>query len=391
MRETAIVTTTIRMPRFLERVLENVSNHNQRDVTITVIGDEKTPAGAGEYCAALAAGSGIEVTYLDLAAQERALAQFPELLGLVPRNTGVRKLLGGFLAWLGGCDTLIYVDDDNFPTQADFAGGHNIVGHVVADLPVLTTETGWFNPYTAVVEERGLPIFPRGYSWRERRNPPQAVGRALAKRRVVLNSGLVLEDPDVDAVARLFAPIRVTAMREEWAPNFALAAGTWAPFNDQNAAYASDVAPAYFAPPSTGRNADIWGSYVVRRLTDHLGDVVTYGYPLVRQIRNPHDYWEDLERELVNAKATDSFADLIRPVPLSAGTYLAALGQLLDGATDRLSTFRGLEPAGRAMIESFLAEYRVWQEVALRAEPVRRANLARRAITPREPVAVTRP
>ena len=46
MRETAIVTTTIRMPRFLEAVLENVVRHARAGRTrIIVIGDEKTPPG----------------------------------------------------------------------------------------------------------------------------------------------------------------------------------------------------------------------------------------------------------------------------------------------------------------------------------------------------------
>lgn len=386
-RETVIVTTTIRVPRFLEAVLENIVRYNRQDGTrIIVIGDEKTPPEARTYCARLEEQSGVPVTYLGLEEQDRALAEYPELLGLVPHNSGVRKHLGGFLAWLGGCDTVIYVDDDNFPTESDFVGGHNIVGHTVADLPLVSAETGWFNPYEAMEEERGLPFFPRGFSWKERRNPPKAVKRERQSRRVMLNSGLVLEDPDVDAVSRLFWPIRVLSMREEWSPNFGLGVGTWSSFNDQNAAYSSELFPAYFAPPSTGRNADIWGSYVIRRLTDHMGDAVTYGCPLARQIRNPHDYWLDLEMEFVNARVTDAFTDLIRSIPLSKASYLEALGELLTLAAERLPAAEGFDPAGRAMAESFLAEYRIWHGAVMPAELVRRANLARRNSAVHAPV-----
>lgn len=371
---TAIVTTTIRLPVFLEDVCANITRHRRENVSITVIGDEKTPAPVGPYCRSLEGKFGMPVTYLDLARQEQALADYPELLALIPHNSGARKLLGGFLAWLRGCETLIYVDDDNFPTEADFVGGHNIVGRAVADLVVISSETGWFNPYEAMTEERGLPFFPRGYSWRERRNPPKAVRRDRQACRAVLNSGLVLEDPDVDAVTRLSWPIRTTAMRPEWAPNFALAPGTWSSFNDQNAAYAGEFAPAYFAPPSAGRNADIWGSYVVRRLTDHFGDVVTYGQPLVRQLRNPHDLWEDLERELVNARANDAFTDFLRAIPLSERAYLGALGELLNEAIQRLPGLTGVSPEGKQMMENFFQEYRRWQEACQRAEPARRAS-----------------
>ncbi len=366
MPKTAIVTTTIRMPVFLEDIAKNIVRHrHEQDVAITVIGDVKTPVQAGPYCQGLAEQYRIPVAYLNLALQEQALAPYPELSALVPRNSGIRKLLGGFLAWREGCDTLILVDDDNFPTDIDFVGAHGIVGHS-PELKLVSSQSGWFNPYAAVVEERNLPIYPRGFPWGQRSpsSPPHRI--ASQSRRVVLNSGLVLEDPDVDAVSRLFWPIRVTGMRPEWSPNFGLAPGTWSSFNDQNAAYAGDFIPIYFAPPSTGRNADIWASYVVCRLVEHMGDVVSFGHPLVRQVRNPHDLWEDLDRELVNIRAADQFTALLRSIPLTQPTYLEALAELLSGALRRLPEVAGLSEAGRSMMENFFKEYLVWQGVCNR-------------------------
>lgn len=43
------------------------------------------------------------------------------------------------------------------------------------------------------------------------------------------------------------------------------------PFNSQNTAVTRQVLEAYWMCPCVGRMDDIWPSYVVRRVADHLG------------------------------------------------------------------------------------------------------------------------
>ena len=95
--------------------------------------------------------------------------------------------------------------------------------------------------------------------------------------RVVLNAGLWLGDPDIDALSRLFWPIKTIAMDSRFEPNYGLGNGTWAPFNDQNTAISREIMPIFFRPPSTGRNCDIWTSYVVVKLAEHMGDIISFG------------------------------------------------------------------------------------------------------------------
>lgn len=365
-RPTAILTTTIRVPVFLEELVANAVRYGHRDTFCIVMGDEKTPAEARPFCESLSAKTGIPVRYFDLALQEETLKDFPELLDVVPHNSGVRKLLGNFIAWREGCGALIMVDDDNFVTDSDFVGLHRIVDTAPA-IPAVRSDSGWFNVYESVVEARGIPFFPRGYPWGERHYGPQRFARETNSRRVVVNSGLVSEDPDVDAISRLFWPIRVTAMKPEWSPHFTLAPGTWCAFNNQNTALARDLIPIHFTPHATGRNADIWTSYVMFRLVEHMGDAITYGEPMARQLRNPHDLWKDLDRELVNDRATDAFAKLLRVIPLTEKTYLGALGELCGGALDRLPSLTGVSPQGAEMMRGFFREYLVWQGACLRA------------------------
>ena len=53
--------------------------------------------------------------------------------------------------------------------------------------------------------------------------------------------------------------------------NFFLAPGARGPFNSQNTILARAVLPAYFLSPNVGRYDDIFASFMVKRIADHLG------------------------------------------------------------------------------------------------------------------------
>ncbi len=376
MSRTTIVTTTIRVPTFLRDVLDNAKRHHHEQIASLVIGDTKTPVETAEFCRSLSAASGISVTYLDIEAQRRALADYPQLWNMMPLNCGARKLLGNFLAYLDGCETLIMLDDDNFVAENDFIGWHGVVGTTVS-LPIVTSSSGWYNIAETVVEASGVPFYPRGYPWSQR--VPQSARPTVKIHpqplRVAVKNGLVLEDPDIDAISRLFWPIRVTALRPDFAPQFGLAPGTWTPFNNQNTSLARDLIPVYYTPPSTGRNADIWTSFVICRLVEHMGQAVSFGQPLVRQIRNPHDLWRDLEDETCNNRATDRFVALLRSIPLSAPTYVGALEQLLRGGLAGMSALADVPEDQRNMMQRFFEEYQMWLGLFTNAEvPLQRSR-----------------
>lgn len=362
MAKTILLTTTIRVPTFIEDVCRNITAHTHADVSWYIIGDRKTPPETGAHCEAVSEKCGIPVAYLDLEAQKKRLADFPELLKMVPENTPVRRLLWHFVAYLDGCQTLISVDDDNFVTEIDFVGSHKIVG-TSPEIPLVSTERGWWNVYEAIREERGIPVFPRGFPWGKRVYEPEKKAVKKEARPVIVNNGLVLEDPDQDAVSRLFWPVRITGMDPAFTPNFGLAPGTWSSFNNQNTAFSRDIIPAYYTPVATGRNADIWTSFVICRLSEHLGGVISYGYPLVKQVRNPHDFWKDLEDEWINVRAADRFVDLLRSTPLSEKTYLGALGELIAGCLERVKAMPDLPQSHREMMEKFFQEYQVWHKL----------------------------
>jgi len=363
MSKTAITIPTINIPEILKNISENLNLYGKSsDVTIFVIGDKKTPSGIREYCSKIANEFGSEIEYLGIDEQERTFQKHIDLLELFPYNTPDRVILGGMISYLRGYDRLIAVDDDNFPTYHDFVGFHSITG-TETEIKLIKNDSGWFNVHYALVEENNIPFYPRGFPWKQR--TPESSKRTYhsSRAKVVVNQGLVLEDPDIDAISRLFHPIRAIAMKSEFEPRFGLYPGTWSPFNYQNTSLSRELIPLYYRPLSTKRNADIWTAYLINKLAEHFGDVITFGQPLVKQVRNPHSLWEDLDVELTNNRATDHLITILRSVSLSKKTYFEALVELLDKSQKELEGMDNVPSPELDMIKKFFSEYQVWCRV----------------------------
>lgn len=362
MSKTAITITTIHIPKILKDICENLISHKRSDVSILVIGDKKTPDETKGYCNKTANEFRVEIEYLDINEQEKAFQKHRDLLELFPYNTPDRVILGGILSYLRGYDRLIAVDDDNYPTQYDFVGFHSITG-TETELNLIKSDSGWFNVHDALVEENNIPFYPRGFPWGQRTPESSKKTFLAAKPKVIVNQGLVLEDPDVDAISRLFWPIRAIAMKSEFGSQFGLYPGTWSPFNYQNTSLCRQIIPLYYRPISAKRNADIWTAYLINKLAEHFNDAITFGQPLVKQIRNRHNLWDDLDTELINNRATDNFVSLLRNVDLSKDNYFDALGELITKCQKDLKRIKDIPTLEAEMIKHFFVEYQRWYEI----------------------------
>jgi hypothetical protein len=385
--KTVVVTSTINVPTFLDSICKNAVDHGMTYLGI-VIGDEKTPVEARTYCNRLSEEYGIENKYYDLEDQYRILDDYKEFLDFIPHNNNVRKMIGTWLAYIGGCERVIMIDDDNYAMDGNFIGFHDIVGKK-RNINLTSSDSGWFNISETMVEQEGIPFYPRGYPWSKRFRRDQ-LETSKEEARVIVNGGLVFGDPDIDAVSRLFWPIRVTGFKEEFLPVFGLQEGTWSPFNDQNTAIARELIPVYFKPPSVLRNADIWTSYLIEKLTEGTGDVITYGQPIVEQIRNDHDIRRDYALEEIHNRATDNFVDLLRSIELTSVGYLSRLQETIELALDLMKSGRvfnqeqgkemeirhahlptsqerlEMELEENLLIRNFFLEYKAWTDIMLK-------------------------
>jgi len=324
--KTTIVTTTINVPVLLEKYAENAREYGHKDVDLIVIGDRKTPAEARDFCRKIERF--YPCAYWDIEAQKQRLAQFPQLWEHLRFDSIQRRNIGMLLAWESGADVVITIDDDNFVTTQDFIGAHGGAG-TVCEVTAHGSTSGFFNVCSMLEADDGVRFHHRGYPqkqrWTER---DYFITTQRTKRRIAVNAGFWLDDPDIDALTRMERQPVVRGFRPDWTGNIALQPGTWSPFNSQNTALMRDAVPAYFLSPYTGRYDDIWASYIVSRIAGHLGDVIAFGEPLVRQKRNPHDLWKDLDAERNGMILTDGFCEALRAVSLTGTTYHDCFGEI---------------------------------------------------------------
>ena len=362
----ALVTTTINVPEALHGYARN-ARENGRTVKIYVAGDQKTQAGTSDYCVRIARETGIECEYLGPAAQDRFLARWPELREHLPWNCIQRRNVATLKAVCDGADAIVTVDDDNFVAEDDYFGECMPVCGAPGEqrtLPAYGKPGEWFNVCRFLATANNRRFVPRGYGMAARAELDD--GSALASdplltMPVAVVAGLWLGDPDVDAATRIAHHLEVTGYRLDH--NFFLVPRALAPFNSQNTAMARAVTPAWFLSPHVGRYDDIFASFVVRRIADHLGWGISFGRPLVRQERNEHDLSRDFDLERFGMTQGDSLTADLANVTLTGDDFVSCALEICDHFQGR-----GLSPGNPIRtandpLAAFFAGYRIWAEL----------------------------
>jgi reversibly glycosylated polypeptide len=324
--KTTIVTTTIHVPHFLTAYEKNIRQNGHSNVDFVVIGDKKTPPEAREFCQTIP-----NCEFVGLLGQEMYLQRFPELAIHIPFNSFERRDIGLLMAYEQGADVIITIDDDNLATGHDMIGLHHDMVCPKLCLPNVETHdssSGWFNVCGILEEENGVEFYHRGYSPRHKWETNQYTTLWQGPRKVVVNAGLWLNNPDTDAITRLERKLNVVGFKYNMPHSIALAPGTWSPFNCQNTALARDVIPAYFMSPVIARHSDIFASYVINRIAEHLSDVIAFGLPLANHERSEHNLWHDVDLERWGMQVTDEFCDALRAIKLTGKTYHECFGEI---------------------------------------------------------------
>ena len=351
--KTAITLTTINTPKVIESYIRNIRKFEHDNVQIIIVGDKKTPTGVMEYCENLTKLYGIIINYLDVDFQKDYLKKFPSLEKYFPYNSFSRRNIGDILAYEEGFSTIIRVDDDNFPTDDDFIRMHNIIGKVIETI-VLESEIGWYNICEELTDKDNIPFYPRGFPY-SKRWLSDKISIKTKKIKIVLNAGLWLGDPDVDAITRLCKPINAKSYKKTYGNNFALNKSTWCPINTQNTSYSREIIPASFVPPNVGRYDDIWSGYLLRKITDHFDHFVTYGSPLLFQKRNEHDLWVDLDNELNGNKYTDHLIQILNNINLTGVTYIDCYYELAEKLDQKITE-------NRSVFDGVIEGMKIWSE-----------------------------
>jgi hypothetical protein len=368
-RRVALVNTTIHVPRCLENYLANAAQYGHAEqVSVIVVGDRKTPAEAGEFLRDLSHRYPSRITYLDLPAQQKLLRRWPALDLTLRYNCIQRRNVGYLQAALDEADVIIAVDDDNFVTDEDYIGAHLAVGRETR-VPVVSDASGWWNVCQLLKCDPPRRFYHRGYpksrqDWKEPRHEVQS-----EVVRPVVNAGLWLRNPDVDATANIEEPLNVVSVERVAGQNVcALARETWCPFNSQNTAFDIKTLPAmylvvmhdYYRGYRIGRLDDIWMSYFLRAIADQLGDSVLYGPPLVVQDRNPHDFTRDLAEELGGYILTEKIVEYLRSFQTDSCTYFHSYLELIYHLRDFVESDAKLDTGDREYFRQMTLGMAAW-------------------------------
>jgi len=349
----AITITTINKPTVIESFLKNIQKYEHQYVDIIVVGDKKTPSGISEYCDSLANQKVCGVKFFDLEFQNRYLKKFSDLDKYLPYNSFSRRNIGDLFAYDNGYEIIIRIDDDNYPTDEDFIGTHSKVGSKY-NKTIVSAQGGWYNVCEELIDLDNIPFYPRGFPYSKRWVSDQISVNSNSVK-VVLNAGLWLGDPDVDAVTRLCKPINADKYKRTHGDTFALNNGTWCPINTQNTSYAREIIPASFVPPNVGRYDDIWCGYLLRKITDHLDHYVTYGSPLLFQKRNFHNLWDDLENEINGNIFTDHLIQTLNSITLKGTSYGDCYYELAEKLDETLSE-------NRVVFDGVIEGMKIWSD-----------------------------
>jgi hypothetical protein len=230
---------------------------------------------------------------------------------IIPRQTDCIRAYGYYQAWRDGADIIATMDDDCYPDDPDWIGGHQLV--------LATTQ---LRDWTSTIDTPG--VRPRGLP----RSAEQPVG---------ISMGLWSHVPDLDAE---------TQLNVDWAsyqPSVGgvVPRGHFFPMSGMNLAWRRDLTPLmYFtlmgSHLTTGepwhgmhRYGDIFAGLFAKRICDHLGYAVRFGDPLVRHDRasDPH---ANLERERVAKAANEWLWHVVRDAPLTARTPIECYVELAE-------------------------------------------------------------
>ncbi len=372
--KTDIVVTTIFEPAWLQGYLDSLRTHQrEQQVTLRIICDRKTPASV--YAAAAdARRAGFDVDCPSLDEQQAYLRKLGVDDGFIPWDTDNRRNIGFLRAWETGAEVLISIDDDNYCLpDSDFVGQHLVVGSRAGEDAGarLAGAAPWFNICSLLNTTVSAPVFARGYPYAARATRCQAQPAALtgadAGRRVAINAGLWLDDPDVDALTRLALSPRAYSAQ---GGAVILGAETWSPINSQNTALLRAAIPAYYYVrmgfPLQGlkidRFGDILSGYFAQKCAKHLGDAIRLGSPVAEHRRTPHNLLKDLYHELAGIVLIEELLPWLQELKLTGSSYVETYAALSDAIASSASRFNGFvwDEGGRDFLAQIAQAMQIW-------------------------------
>lgn len=266
---------------------------------------------------------------------------------------------GLLVAYQRGCERVISMDDD-VEVKDGFLAGHNLG---MQD----NLRAAGACKFLDVMDYMDSNVRQRGYPF-ELRDEHSSAGHSKTKANIMMNIGLWSGIPDCGAIDKILGvdwKCKCNLEEQIVIPN-----GTDAATCTMNLSMSRDVIPAFYQPDMgieimpgmmLDRFADMWSGYILKRLMDIKGDVMTFGAPVVE-----HTKEGDLNKELVGEYVGNimyrDFRDIVdRTIwTIESDSYLNMYKQFAHGFDSRTD---GTRPNAYLIYFKILARnMRVWTE-----------------------------
>ncbi len=366
MPKATLVLTTICDPVILEDYRRNFDRYGHLDsVEVIVIPDLKTPPAVFDTCRRMAR-LGLEVICPSVETQDSFLTRVGLDPRIIPRNSDNRRNIGFLMSVERDPDFLISIDDDNYCDDgADYFSAHADVLCGRRQHTIAASATRFLN-ICDLLDISTPPVYARGFPYFARHREDTIVTR-VGEPDVMINAGLWLNDPDVDAITWLGLRPRVRGFKNR---SLALNDCTWSPVNSQNTALRSALIPAYYfirmgypiGGAAVDRYGDIFSGYFALACAKHLGGTARFGTPLADHRRNSHNYVKDATAEWPAILLLEDLLGWLIDARLSGPNCLEAYLSLSYGIEEVAERFQGQiwNDAARAFFHQMAYLMRAW-------------------------------
>lgn len=386
MHKATLVVTTIADPVILDTYHRNFEHYGHLDqVDVIVIPDKKTPAAAFETCARLRK-QGLAVTCPTVEEQDAYLGGVGLPPGFILYNSDNRRNVGFLMALERDADFLISIDDDNYCSDdSDYFAEHEAAFFKRQPHTIASDESRFYN-VCDLLEIDAKTVYARGYPYFARHTASKVETRQ-ASTEIMINAGLWLQDPDVDAITWLALHPNVRSFKNQ---SLVLSASTWSPVNSQNTAIRWEVIPAYYYirmgyplhGASIDRYGDIFSGYFALACAKHLGGSARFGTPIADHRRNSHNYLRDAAAEWPGILLLEDVLAWLIDAQLSGSNGMDAYVSLSHGMEEAVENFRGAawNDAARGFIHQMAHLMRLWIAACRRVGSRGTASLVERSV-----------
>ncbi|UCC33242.1 MAG: hypothetical protein JSW53_05600, partial [Candidatus Bathyarchaeota archaeon] len=262
--------------------------------------------------------------------------------GVIPERCHAETSFGFLVAYEENADLVLELDDDVHISRdlvekhaKGLSGEEGITVHA---------EGKWYNTIENLVLNDNSTIYPRGhpyscetrqrdYSWME------------TGGKCVLNMGLWLQQPDLDAPTLLYHSgldgrcniIGKACKRGK----VIVGRGTYFAVCSMNTSFRTQVVPAFYQlymnTQGIDRFDDIWSGIFLKRITDHLGEKICIGEPLGSHLKRSRSVFNDLRKELGGLIINEILWRIVDEAELSSKSFSDCYLELSEYLSENLN------------------------------------------------------